>query len=349
MSSNEVIDFRSDTVTKPTPEMRRAIAEAEVGDDVFGEDPTVNRLEEKLAEMLGKEAAVFVTSGSQANQVAIRAQTQPGDELIGAEASHFYRYETGAWAVMSGCSVCLVEGDRGVFTGEDVLACIRPPDQHYPISRMVICENTQNRGGGRVWPVEAMESIRRVADDRGLIMHMDGARLWNACVASGLSPIDYAKYFDSVATCFSKGLGAPIGSAVLGSKEMIARARRARKLFGGAMRQVGIIAAAAIYALDHHIDRLAEDHANARRLAEALAELPGLILDPAAVETNIVLFDVEPSCGTAADVVAKMNAAGVRMLAVAPQRVRALTHLDVSSAQTDEAIRRLREIFGRNG
>jgi len=346
MSDNEVIDFRSDTLTKPTPEMRQAIAEAEVGDDVFGEDPTVNRLEQKVAEILGKEAAVFVTSGSQANQVAIRAQTQPGDELIGAELSHFYRYETGAWAVMSGCSVCFVEADRGVFRGEDVLECIRPGDQHYPISRMVICENTQNRGCGKVWPVDAIQSIRRVADERGLTMHMDGARLWNACVASGLQPIDYTRYFHSVAVCFSKGLGAPIGSAVASTAETIARARRARKMFGGAMRQAGIIAAAAIHALDHHIDRLADDHANARRLAEALAELPGVILDPTLVETNIVLFDVDASLGTGADVVAKMNAVGVRMLAVAPQRVRALTHLDVSAAQTDEAIRRLRTLFG---
>ncbi|MBN1342610.1 MAG: aminotransferase class I/II-fold pyridoxal phosphate-dependent enzyme [Phycisphaerae bacterium] len=347
MPNSDVIDFRSDTVTKPTPEMRRAMAEAEVGDDIFGEDPTVNRLEEKVCEMLGKEAAVYVTSGSQANQVAIRSQTQPGDELIGSEASHFYRYETGAAAVLSGCSVSFVRDDRGVFTGEDVLACIRPPDQHYPISRMVICENTQNRGCGKVWPVEAMASIRRVADEKGLIMHMDGARLWNACVASGLRPTDYTRYFETVSVCFSKGLGAPIGSAVAGPKAVIARARRARKMLGGAMRQAGIIAAGALYALEHNIDRLAEDHANARRLAEALAELPGIQLDPAIVETNILLFDVDPSLGTAQDVVDKMDAVGVKMLAVAPQRVRGLTHLNVSSAQTDEAIVRVRGLFGK--
>jgi len=347
MPNSDVIDFRSDTITKPSPEMRRAMAEAEVGDDIFGEDPTVNRLEQKVAETLGKEAAVYVTSGSQANQVAIRSQTQPGDELIGSEASHFYRYETGAAAVLSGCSVCFVRDDRGVFTGEDVLACIRPPDQHYPISRMVICENTQNRGCGKVWPVEAMASIRRVADEKGLLMHMDGARLWNACVASGLRPTDYTKYFDTVSVCFSKGLGAPIGSAVAGSRTVIARARRARKMLGGAMRQAGIIAAGALYALEHNIERLAEDHANARRLAEALAELPGIQLDPAVVETNIVLFDVDPSLGTAQDAVGKMDAVGLKMLAVAPQRVRALTHLDVSSAQTDETIVRLRRLFGK--
>ncbi len=346
MPTQQVIDFRSDTLTKPSPEMRRAMAEAEVGDDIFGEDPTVNRLEEKVAEMLGKEAAVFVTSGSQANQIAIRAQTQPGDELIGAEASHFYRYETGAWAVMSGCSVCFVEHERGVFDGEAVREVIRPADQHYPISRMVICENTQNRGCGKVWPMETIQSVRRAADELSLILHMDGARLWNACVASGQEPIDYAKHFDTVATCFSKGLGAPVGSAMAGPKDVIARARRARKMFGGAMRQAGIIAAGALYALENNIERLADDHANAKRLAEALAELSGFELDPADVETNIVLFDVDDSLGTAEEVVAKMDTVGVRMLVVAPRRIRALTHLDVSSEQTDEAIRRLRALFG---
>jgi len=347
MADDAVIDFRSDTVTKPTLGMRKAIAEAEVGDDVLGEDPTVNRLEARMAEMLGKDAAVFVSTGTQANQVAIHAHTRPGDEIIGAEASHFYRYETGAWAVMSGCSVCLIEGHRGVFTGDDVRRCIRPDDAHYPISRLVVVENTQNRGVGKVWPIENIQGIRRVADEYGLLMHMDGARLWNACVATGRQPIEYARYFDSVACCFSKGLGAPAGSIVAGGKDFIYRARRARKMFGGAMRQAGILAAACLYALDHHIDRLAEDHANARRLAEAIAELPGMVIDPSIVETNIIIFGVEPPLGTAAQVVARMEQIGIRMLAVAPQQVRALTHLDVSAAQTDEAIRRLREHFGR--
>ena len=346
MPSDAVIDFRSDTLTKPSPAMRKAMAEAEVGDDVFGEDPTVNRLEATVAEILGKEAAVFVTSGTQANQVAIRAQTQPGDELIGAERSHFYRYETGGYAVMSGCSVCFVEDERGVFTGDDVVTCIRSTDQHYAVSRMVMCENTQNRGCGKVWPVEAMASIRRVADEHGLIMHLDGARLWNACVASGLKPTDYTRYFDTVAVCFSKGLGAPIGSAIAGTTATIARARRVRKMFGGAMRQAGIIAAGALYALEHNVDRLAEDHANARRLAEALVELPGLTLDPTDVESNIVLFDVDESLGTAKDVVARMDTVGVRMLPVAPQRVRALTHLDVSADGTDQAILRVKKLLG---
>jgi threonine aldolase len=347
MANVEVIDFRSDTVTKPTPGMRKAIAEAEVGDDVLGEDPTVNRLEARMAELFGKEAAVFVTTGTQANQTAIRAHTRPGEEIIGAEASHFYRYESGGAAVMSGCSVCLIDAPRGVFSGDDVRASIRPDDQHYPVSRLVVVENTQNRGVGKVWPMETIRSVHQAAKEHNLLMHMDGARIWNACVASGYKPIDYTRYFDSVAACFSKGLGAPAGSIVAGDKAFIVRARRARKMMGGAMRQAGILAAAAIYAVDHHIERLAEDHANARRLAEAIAELPRMILDPKIVESNIVIFDVEPRLGTGADIVAQMNQIGIKMLAVAPQKVRALTHLDVSAVQTDEAIRRLRERFGR--
>jgi len=248
---------------------------------------------------------------------------------------------------MSGCSVCLLQGDRGVFSGDDVRASIRPADQHYPISRLVIVENTQNRGVGKVWPMEAIQDVHRAAREYGLLMHMDGARIWNACVAGGFKPIDYARYFDSVAACFSKALGAPAGSIVVGDKEFIARARRARKMMGGAMRQAGILAAACLYAVDHHVERLAEDHANAKRLANAIAEIPGFGLDPGIVETNIIIFDVEPRLGTAADIVARLNQVGVKMLAVAPQQVRALTHLDVSAAQIDEAIRRIRECFGR--
>jgi threonine aldolase len=347
MPALEPIDFRSDTVTKPTSAMRKAIAEAEVGDDVLGEDPTVNRLEARMAELFGKEAAVFVTTGTQANQVSIRAHTRPGEEIIGAEASHFYRYESGGAAVMSGCSTCLIDAPRGVFTGDDVRASIRPDDQHYPVSRLVVVENTQNRGMGKVWPMEALQDVCRAARENGLLVHMDGARIWNACVASGTRPIDYARCADSVAACFSKALGAPAGSIVVGDKAFIARARRARKMMGGAMRQAGILAAACLYAVDHHVERLADDHANARRLADAVAEIPGFVIDPSLVESNIVIFDVDPSRGTAADIVAQMLTAGVKMLAVAPRKVRALTHLDVTAAQTDEAIRRLRTLFGR--
>ncbi len=338
MSSETIIDLRSDTVTKPTPEMRRAIAEAEVGDDVLGDDPTVIRLQERVAELMGKEAAIFVPSGSMANQTAIRAQTQPGDEIIGHEESHFYHYEGAAAFAISGCSVRFMQGERGIFDAEQVRAAIRPKDSHFAQSRLVVIENTQNRGGGSIWPLETVEAVHDVAVEHGLSMHLDGARLMNACVATGHKPSEYARYFDSVSTCFSKGLGAPVGSAVAGSAELIGRVHRFRKMFGGGMRQVGIVAAGALYALDHHVDRLAEDHANAKRLAEAIAEMPHLSIDPATVETNIVYFEVPVAFGTAQGVCDRVHAEGVWMLSVAPQRVRAVTHLDVSSEMIDRAI-----------
>ncbi len=338
------VDLRSDTVTKPTPGMRAALAAAEVGDDVLGDDPTVNALQERCAALLGKEAALFVPSGSMANQVAIRAVTEPGDELIIDETTHSYNYETAGPAALSGCSVRLLAGSRGVFTAEQVAAAVRPDNAHCPHSRMVIVENTNNRGGGTVWPTGRVAEIRAVADRFGLHLHMDGARLMNACVAAGCRPTDFTRHVHSVSMCFSKGLGAPVGSIVAGPKPFIARAHRFRKMFGGAMRQAGILAAAALYALDHHVERLAEDHARARRLAEAIAELPGIRLDPATVETNIVLFDVEPSLGTAAEFVARLREHGVWMLPTSPQRVRAVTHLDVTAAGIEQAIAAFRAV-----
>ncbi len=339
-----VVDLRSDTVTRPTPGMRGALAAAEVGDDVLGDDPTVNALQERCAALLGMEAALFVPSGSMANQVAIRAVTEPGDELIIDETTHSYNYETAGPAALSGCSVRLLAGVRGVFTAEQVAAAVRPDNAHCPHSRMVIVENTNNRGGGTVWPPRRVAEIRAVADRFGLHLHMDGARLMNACVAAGCRPTDYTRHVHSVSMCFSKGLGAPVGSIVAGPKPFIARAHRFRKMFGGAMRQAGILAAAALYALDHHVERLAEDHARARRLAEAIAELPGIRLDPATVETNIVLFDVEPSLGTAAEFVARLREHGVWMLPTPPQRVRAVTHLDVTAAGIEQAIAAFRAV-----
>jgi len=339
-----VVDLRSDTVTKPTPAMRAAIAAAEVGDDVLGDDPTVNALQERCAALLGKEAALFVPSGSMANQVAIRAVTEPGDELIIDETTHSYNYETAGPAALSGCSVRLLAGVRGVFAAEQVAAAVRPDNAHFPHSRMVIVENTNNRGGGTVWPAPRVAEIRAAADRFGLHLHMDGARLMNACVAARCRPTDYTQHVHTVSMCFSKGLGAPVGSIVAGPKPFITRAHRFRKMFGGAMRQAGILAAAALYALDHHVERLAEDHAQARRLAEAIAELPGIRLDPITVETNIVLFDVDPSLGTAAEFVARMREHGVWMLPTPPQRVRAVTHLDVSAAGIDRAIAAFRAV-----
>lgn len=347
MNDRPLIDLRSDTVTKPSPEMRRAIAEAQVGDDVFGDDPTVNRLQEKVAELLGKEAALYVPSGTMANEAAIRAQTQPGDQIIAHFDSHAYHYEGGAVAAISGCSMYLLQGDRGLFTADDVRAAIRPDDDHFPISKLVVVENTQNRGGGTVWPIERIAAIREVADEFNLKMHLDGARLMNACVASGHSPEEYSQYFDTVSICFSKGLGAPVGSAVASNAETIKRVHRSRKMLGGGMRQVGIIAAGALYALKHNIERLVEDHINAKRLAMAIANMPSLSVDVDSVETNIVYFDVDASlrlpsreptpAGVAQALCDVLYEQGVWMLALGPHRIRAVTHLDVSDDDIDRA------------
>lgn len=332
------VDLRSDTVTKPSPEMRRAMAEAEVGDDVFGDDPTVNRLQEKVASLLGKKAAIYVPSGTMANQASIRAQTQPGDEIIAHEESHIYHYEAGAPAGLSGCSLRLLPGDRGQFDAAAVRTAIRPADSHYPRSALIDLENTHNCGGGSIWPIDEIAAIREVADEFELKMHLDGARLMNACVAMGHDPTEYTRYFDTVAMCFSKGLGAPVGSAVAGTVETIQRIHRFRKMFGGGMRQAGIIAAGAIFALEHNIDRLAEDHAHAKRLATAFADMRGVSIDPESMETNIVFFDVHASTGTAKSVCDALSEQGVWMLPLGPQRVRAVTHLDVSTTGIERAI-----------
>ena len=323
--------------------MRKAMAEAEVGDDVFGDDPTVNALQEKSAALLGKEAALFVPSGSMANQASIRAQTRPGDEIIAHAESHIYHYEAGAPAGLSGCSMQLLDGPRGQFTAEAVRAGVRPRNSHYAQSALIVVENTSNRGGGSVWSTDAIAEIREVADEFGLSMHLDGARLLNACVASGNSPPDYTKYFDTVSMCFSKGLGAPVGSIVAGSKEMIGRIHRFRKMFGGGMRQAGIIAAGALYALEHHVDRLAEDHVHAKRLATGLAGVPGITVDVSAVETNMVYIDLPLSTGTSQSLCDALRDEGVLMLPIASHRVRAVTHLDVSEQGVDQAIAAVRQ------
>jgi len=340
----DIVDLRSDTVTRPSPAMRRAIMQAEVGDDVLGDDPTVNRLQARMAELLGKEDALFVPSGSMANACAIRAVCEPGDEIIVHETTHCYNYEAGAFAALSGCSLRTVPGPRGLFRGADVQAAVRPRNVHFPRSRLVVIENTNNRGGGSIWPLEQVAEVHAVTRRLGLHLHLDGARLWNACVATGHQPRDYARHADTVSMCFSKGLGAPVGSIVCGTKAVIERARRFRKMFGGAMRQAGILAAAALYALDHNVERLVEDHANARRLADAIAGLPGIRLDPMTVETNIVIFEVDERHGSAAQFVERLRERHVWMLATAEYKVRAVTHLDVSREQIDRAIAVFREV-----
>ncbi|HUU12041.1 MAG TPA: low-specificity L-threonine aldolase [Phycisphaerae bacterium] len=331
-----MIDLRSDTVTRPTPEMRRAMADAEVGDDVLGDDPTVAALERRTAEVLGKEAAVYMPSGTMTNQVAIRVWTEPGDEIILEADAHSYFFESGGPAALSGVMCRLIAGQRGLFTADQVRAALRPANEHFPRTRLVCVENTHNRGGGTVWPVRQIADVAAVARQAGLKMHLDGARLWNAAVASGTSEAEYAGHFDSVSVCFSKGLGAPVGSALAGSAEFVARARRFRKMFGGGMRQAGIVAAGALYALEHHRERLAEDHANARRLAEGLAAMPGIQLDPATVETNIVVFAV--TAMPASRLVERLQERGVLALPLDAASVRAVTHLGVSSDDVDAAI-----------
>lgn len=332
------IDLRSDTVTRPTPTMRRVMMEAEVGDDVFGEDPTVKALEERTARLLGKEAALFVASGTMANQLAIKAQTQPGDEVIIEAGAHAMNFEGGAGAVLSGVQFMGLPGKRGIFDAGQVEAAIRADDVHFPVSRLVVIENTHNRGGGTVFPLPEIRRIREVADGRGLRLHMDGARLWNASVASGIPPAEYAAPFDSVSVCLSKGLGCPVGSLIAGSREFIRRARRFRKMVGGGMRQAGILAAAGMYALDHHLGRLEEDHRKARKLAEGLARIRHLEIHPGEVETNILFFDLSRSGREASEVAAACRAKGVLILPTARARIRCVTHLDVSFAQIDRAL-----------
>jgi threonine aldolase len=339
------IDLRSDTVTKPTPAMRRAMADAEVGDDVFGDDPTVKLLEARTAELLGKEEALFVPSGTMANQVGVGVNTQPGDELLCASTSHVYVWEAGGIARLSGVTARTFQGDQGLLSLDDIRDAIRPlHDDHYVRTRLVCLENTHNRGGGRVHSLASIAEIAQWAREQNLAMHLDGARLMNAVVASGHRPREWAQYFDTVSICFSKGLGAPIGSAVAGTAEAIRRARRLRKLFGGAMRQVGIIAAAALYALEHHVDRLSQDHTHAQILADAFAGTDGFRLECGPVETNLVWISVDPSVGTAAEVAAYLRSREILVSLPGTQVLRACTHLDVTREQIEYAASIIRQI-----
>lgn len=337
-----MIDLRSDTVTKPTPGMRSAMAAAEVGDDVYAEDPTVNRLEERAADLLGKDAAVFVPSGTMSNQLAVKAHTQPGDELICEEYCHIYNWEAGGPAILSGVTCRPVRAEYGVLHVEQLQDKLRPINDHMVRTRLVCLENTHNRGGGRVFPLENVRAISSWARQHGLAMHLDGARLWNAQVETGVVARTWASEFDTVSVCFSKGLGAPVGSALVGPRELIARARRWRKIFGGAMRQAGVLAAAVLYALDHHVERLAEDHRNARTIAAAVRDTPGLTLVPPDVQTNLVWFEVDPALGTSSDVCRRLAAKGVALGNGDAQVLRACTHLDVSTADSERAAELIR-------
>ena len=339
-----MIDLYSDTRTRPTPGMRRAIAEAEVGDEQAMLDPTVNALCERVADLLGKEAAVYLPSGTMCNQIAARVHCRQGDEVILSATAHPIFAESGGPAALAGVMMRGLEGARGMFTAAQVRGAISSPSwRHAPRSRLLEVENTTNVGGGAVWPLAEIEAVTGVAKEHGLACHMDGARLMNAVVASGTSAADYARPFDSLWIDFSKGLGAPVGAVLAGSKDFIHEAWRVKQQIGGAMRQAGIIAAACLYALDHHVDRLAEDHANARHLALGLAEISGVGIDPASVETNIVWFDVEGPM-SAADVSTALREQGVLIGSYGQRRMRAVTHLDVTRADIDTALRALAQI-----
>ena len=325
------IDLRSDTVTQPTPAMRAAISTAEVGDDVYGEDPTTNRLQEVAAEMLGMESALFVPSGTMANQIGIGIHTRPGDVVLAGQYAHILLFEGGAAAALSGVQIQTI-GGSGLFSPDDVAAAAAIDDIHCAPTTLLALENTHNMSGGRVWPLDRLADAVAAARERGMATHLDGARLFNAAIASGVAVAEYASHFDTVAFCLSKGLGAPVGSLLCGRAEHIARADRARKRLGGGMRQVGFLAAAGLHALEHHVERLAEDHDNARRLAKGLAGI-GIEVE-GTPETNIVMF----SAANAAALSRTLQKRGVLVSVMTARRIRAVTHLDVDAAAIDRAL-----------
>lgn len=315
--------------------MRRAMAAAEVGDDVYGEDTTTNRLQEFVAELVGTEAALFVPTGCMANQIAIRIHTQPGDEVLVGSGAHSYLFETGAASALAGAQLTALPGD-GRFTADSVRAQTKPFDHHSPTTRLVMVENTHNIGGGLIWDRAVLGDVLSACSALGLASHLDGARLWNAAVASSTSERELAAGFDSVSVCLSKGLGAPVGSLVCGSRAFIDKAHRIRKMYGGGMRQVGILAAAGLYAIEHNRERLGEDHAHARLLAERIAGIDGLSVALERVQTNIVMVDVDPSLGTAADVTARCKREGL-LISALTGRLRLTTHLDLGEADCQRA------------
>jgi len=342
-----LIDLASDTKTRPTPGMRAAMAAAEVGDERANEDPTVNRLVARCAAMLGKEDAVFLPSGTMANEIALAVHCRPGEEVICDATSHIIGFEGGGPAALAGVMIQPLAGRRGMFSSEQLRAALRSERPYAPRQRLVVVEQTSNLGGGAIWPVATLDEVADVAHVAELATHMDGARLLNACVASGVAAADFARGFDSVWIDFSKGLGAPGGAVLAGTRAFCHEAFRLKLRWGGAMRQSGIIAAACEYALDHQVERLAEDHANARRLAAGIAGLPGIAIDPSEVETNLVYFDVGATGQSAAAFAEALLARGVRVTDMGPTRIRAVTHLDVDAAMIERAIAVVRECVQR--
>ena len=347
MSERPRIDLYSDTQTRPSRAMRDAMANAEVGDEQRNEDPTVRELCSMVAELLGKDAALFLPSGTMCNEIAYRTHTRHGDEIILHETSHALHFEGGAPAALSGVMLRTLPGERGMFTADQVRAAVRGNSPHFQRSRLVSVENTTNLGGGAVWSVEALDAIAEAAHERGLSTHMDGARLMNAVVASGVSASDFARGYDSVWIDMSKGLGAPVGGVLAGSHEFIGQALRHKHQFGGAMRQAGIIAAAGVYALKHNVDRLAEDHDNARRFARLIAQIAGIGVDPDTIATNMIYFDVARTGLSAPQVSNRLLEHGVRIGPMDEHRMRAVTHLDVDAAGVEEAAQALRTVVAQ--
>jgi threonine aldolase len=342
-----MIDLRSDTVTQPSQAMRDAMAAAPVGDDVYGEDPTVNRLQEMAAALLGKAAALFVPTGIMANQLSIKVYTQPGDEVIVDSRAHIVKYEHGAAAALAGVQLHWVNGPRGILEPEQVLAAIRPNDPYNPRTRLICLENTHNSGGGSVYPLSTIQRIREVAVARGIPMHLDGARLFNAVVASGVAAADYARHFETVSFCLSKGLGAPVGSIIVSDAGMIAKLRPLRRMYGGGMRQAGILAAAGLYALEHNIARLKEDHAHAKALAGQLRKIPSVSIDVEGIETNIVVFEVTDPSRSSSEILGTLKQEGLLINSVGGMSFRAVTHLNVSAQAIEEAGRIFTRVLAR--
>lgn len=339
-----MIDLRSDTVTNPSPGMRKAMYNAEVGDDVFKEDPTVNKLEEYAAEIIGKEAALFVTSGVMGNQICLNLLTNPGDEVICEKDSHIFNYESGSPAALSGIQLHPIDGNLGIFTAEQVEPIIRPMSAYYmPRTKVIEVENTHNRAGGTIWPMEKILCLKELAQKYNLKYHLDGARIWNASIATGISVKDFASNFDSVSCCLSKGLGAPVGSLIAGTKEFIQEAYRLRKGWGGGMRQAGILAAAGLYALKNNFSRLADDHANAKYLAEIISELSSVEIDLNAVQTNIISF--KPLSLSVEEVLHKCKLESLLLSTGKVGWIRAVTHLDISHQQVKKAAEILSKVM----
>jgi threonine aldolase len=342
----EFIDLRSDTVTKPSKEMRLAMMDSEVGDDVYGEDPTINRLQDRVAEILGKEAALFVPSGVMANQLALKVHTQPGDEVIVERDSHIFNYETAGSAFLSNVQLNTLQGNRGVLRAKQIEQAIRSSVYYNPKTSLICLENTHNKAGGTIYPLEEIQSIHKLAREKNVALHLDGARLWNASVETKITPKEYASYFDTVSVCFSKGLGAPVGSAITGTKAKIESARKYRKIFGGGMRQAGILAAGALFALDHNIERLKEDHNNAKLLAHNLKIINGIIIDLESVQTNIVVVDISKRTESAIEIITKLKERGVLISEMSYNILRAVTHMDVSKEQVEKASVVIKSVLG---